>query len=79
MVASVDVLPPVKAVRNFEGYDGDVMRPGSASISPLRRSLAQLVRLPHDTVYGSGANRAQLAQGFVIKIEHPKKMMEEHV
>ena len=40
MVASIDVRPPVKATRNFEGYDGDVMRPGS-TFSSLRRLLAQ--------------------------------------
>src|SRR6266566_6977995 len=54
MVASVDVLPPVKAARNFEGYDGDVMRPGSVSISPLRRSHAQPMS-PYPTIHGSGA------------------------
>ena len=32
MVVSVDGLPPVKAPRNFEGLDWNVMRPGSASL-----------------------------------------------
>lgn len=32
MVASVDALPPGKADRNFEGHDGDVMRPGSTPL-----------------------------------------------
>jgi hypothetical protein len=49
MVASIDVLPPAEAARNFEGYDGDVMRPGS---TPLVLCAVRLhchdVSLPHD-------------------------------
>jgi hypothetical protein len=53
MVASVDVLAPVKAARNFEGYDGDVMRPGSTPLVLCAVRLHCHVSLPQ--IHGSGA------------------------
>jgi hypothetical protein len=77
MVASVDVLPPVKAARNFEGYDGDVMRPGSTPLVLCAVRLHCHVSLTHDT--RQWRKIAPSCAGFLMMIERPKKMMGEHV
>jgi hypothetical protein len=48
MVASINVLPPVKAARCFEGYDRDVMRPSTLVLCAVR--LHSHVSLPHGTL-----------------------------